>query len=676
MARETGLQFTLEADGLKGVQVIEFQGREGLSRDFEYQIRLASRKPSYAPDAVVDKAAQLNIFQDGELKHQVHGIVSAFVQSDSGSFHSIYEITLVPEFRRLSLRQNSRIFQKKTAKEIISALLGEAALDNYAFSLKREPAVREYCVQYRESDQAFIERLAAEEGIFHYFTYAKGKHTLMFSDDTQTLSSQGPVLYNSSPGAIVPEPFIRTFKRQSEVRPSSVVMKDYSFKKPAYSFLQEHQGTEMNYQRGSYEHYDYPGRYKDDGSGKPFTRFRLEHLRSEALSAEGQSNQPILLPGMKFDMKEHQDGACNRDWLTIEVWHRGEQPQALEEMGGEGQTRYNNRFRVIPGNRPWRPLPNPKPRVDGPQIATVTGPAGEEIFCDEHGRVKVQFPWDREGQSDDKSSCWIRVSQGWAGGNYGMITIPRIGHEVVVSFLEGDPDQPLITGRTYHASNITPYVLPAHKTRSVLRSDTHKGEGFNEIRIEDEASREQIYVHSQKDTDMVTNNIRRDSIGVDEHHTVGRDSYELVQQHSHRTIGKDDYEDIGQDQHQKIGRNLVQRIMMSVRRFVGGGVITQIDGAKQTLLGGNEEKIIGASQRIKVNKDSYLKATEIVLEAGQEFTVKGPGGFIKIDGGGITICGNVVKINEGGSPGKGTAPEEVKPDEPVKPTRPEEPDRR
>lgn len=257
-----------------------------------------------------------------------------------------------------------------------------------------------------------------------------------------------------------------------------------------------------------------------------------------------------------------------------------------------------------------------------------------------------------------------------------MMAIPRIGHEVIVSFLEGDPDQPIITGRTYHATNQTPYVLPEHKTRTLLRTDTHKGNGFNELRFEDEVLREQIYIHAQKDMDVVINHIHRQSVGLDQHLTVHQDQFQRVDRHSHRTIAKDDIEQIGQDHHQLIGRHFVQKIMASFKRFIGGGEITHLDGSRQTAITGGDELLVGAHRRVVVGTDDYLKAEEIVLEAGQSLTVKGPGGFIKLDAGGVTITGNVVKINDGGAPGSGSIPVAIDPETPNKPTLPDAPDRR
>lgn len=678
------LNFTLNVEGLTPETLIvrEYQGQESLSdygncHGFKYQIELASRHTDITPDQIVDKNAWLSIIQNGEVTQIVHGIARAFFKGDTGHQHTFYSLTLVPSIERLSLRQNSRIFQNLSVPEILSVLFQEMGINDYTFSLKRSCQPREFCVQYRETDLEFLHRLAAEEGLVYRFTHEIGKHTIVFGDDSQTYDELNQaVTYNTSPGGHIDTPYVSRLYERSRSDVTNVTFQEYSFKKPAYSFKQEQLGQEIAYQRDGYEHYDAPTRYKDDESGKAFSKYRLEYLRRKSHIAYGQSNHARLQAGVKFTLTDHVDPKCNRSWLIISATHKGTQHQALEEEGGSGATTYNNEFTVIPSHKQWRATPLAKPQVDGPMIAKVVGPAGEEIFCDEHGRVKVHFPWDRESSQDEHSSCWVRVSQGWAGGQYGMIAIPRIGHEVIVSFLNGDPDQPIITGRTYHATNVTPYILPSHKTRTVLKTQTHLGEGFNELRFEDEASREQIYVHAQKDKDVVINNISRESIGLDFHQKVGQHYYQMVTENTHRLVGKNVTEEFGQDHHYKVGRNLVQRVIGAVNQFISGGMVTKIEGGSVTSMSASEEKEIGANQRIVVNNESYLNATNIMLEAKQELTIKGPGGFVKIDGGGITISGNVVKINEGGSPGSGTAPNIIEPELPTKPQEPDEPDRR
>ena len=677
----SGLRFHFKAQSLTddNFDILDFTFIERLSSPFEVKLNLLSRLDNLTPEAIVDQTGLMTWSQGESVERHVHGIVSQFSKGDSGHHHTQYSITLVPALSRLALRQNSRIFQQKSVLAIISTLFSEMGISDYAFSCdaRFESEVREYCVQYRETDFAFISRLAAEVGLFYYFEHTESKHTLIFCDSTRKLSAlKSPFPYNALSGGVADNTFINRFSYQHQIKPASVSLKDYSFKKPQYSFLQSSAGNALTFQKPDYEHFDYPGRYKDDATGIPITQVRQEYLRRDAQEASGQSNIMQAISGFKFDLVDHNDAALNSDWVLTFVRHTGEQGPAAEEANTQKPTRYSNEFRAIPANNPWQAEPTTKPLVTGPQMAIVVGPKNEEIFCDEFGRVKVQFPWDRYANGDDKASCWVRVSQGWAGGQYGFMAIPRIGHEVIVSFLEGDPDQPIITGRAYHSTNVTPYLLPNHKTRTVIKTQSHKAEGFNELRFEDEASREQIFVHAQKDMDVVIKNIHREEIGFDQHITVEQDQFELVKQHRHTTIGQDELAQVGRDQQLLVGRNVVHRVIGMVKRYIGGGIITQIDGGSQTSIAASEEKIIGANQQIKVENESYLKASKIVLEAGDELTIKGPGGFIKIDSGGVTISGSKVKINEGGSPGTGTAPKAVKPEEPTKPSIPETADRR
>ncbi|ASA55378.1 type VI secretion system tip protein TssI/VgrG [Vibrio gazogenes] len=682
-----GFRFTIDGVHDETLVVREYQGEESVSDSFSgprervygfrYQIELASRNADLAAKQIVDKTALLEVIQNGEVTQHVHGIVRHFSKGDTGHSHTFYSVTLVPALERLSLRRNSRIFQEKNILDIFKILFQEMNITDYVFSVKRECALREFCVQYRESDLDFFHRLAAEEGLMYTFTHEKGKHTLVITDNSEGFAPLGsPVPYNALSGGHMTTPYVSTMTEHYQSEVSSVLMQDYSFKKPDYNFAQSMDGADLSYQLSNYEHFDHPGRFKDDANGKAFSQIRLEYLRRTAHTASGKSNDARVQGGVRFELEEHIDSAMNREWLAVSVSHQGSQPQALEEAGGHGATTYANQFTVIPKETLWRATPQPKPQVDGPCIATVVGPKGEEIYCDEHGRVKLHFPWDRYDQSDEKSSCWVRVSQGWAGAQYGFMAIPRIGHEVIVSFLNGDPDQPIITGRTYHATHVPPYILPNHKTRTVLKTQTHQGEGSNEIRFEDQSGVEQIYVHAQKDQDIVINNIHRESVGLDSHRRVGRHLYQMITENVHRLVGKNVNEELGQDFHQKVGRNVVQRIIGKLSQFISGGIIQKIEGAWVAEITASEEKKIGANQRVEVNNESYLKAKKVILDAGDSLTIHGPGGFVKIDKGGVTISGTKVKINEGGSPDKGTAPTMVKPDETNKPQEPEAPDRR
>ncbi|MBY7899285.1 type VI secretion system tip protein VgrG, partial [Vibrio fluvialis] len=324
------------------------------------------------PDMVVDKVAELTLYRDDMLVQRVNGIVRRFTQGDTGHHHTFYSLTLVPALERLSLRHNSRIFQLNTVPEILSILLQEMGINDYAFALTRDSAQREFCVQYRETDLDFLHRLAAEEGLVYSFIHEEGKHTLIFSDASDSLPKLGePIPYNTLAGGMLESPYISALSVHTQSEVSQTALQDYSFKKPAYSFAQQAVGTEMAYQQPDYEHFDAPGRYKDDVSGKAFSQIRLDYLRRNAHTATGKSNQPLLRPGVKFDLQEHLDDTLNRDWLVVSVTSQGTQPQALEEAGGHGATTYANQFSLIPAHRTWRATPQAKPQVDGPMIATV-----------------------------------------------------------------------------------------------------------------------------------------------------------------------------------------------------------------------------------------------------------------------------------------------------------------
>ena len=633
MSSENGLYFNVAIEGLAddAFVVTEFAGEEALSTLFNYRIKLASRQSNFTAQQTVDRNATLTIWQQGEAKRHINGVVRRFAQSNTGHHHSFYELELVPALARLQLRHNCRIFQQQSTVDIIGVILGEMGIDDYAFAVTGSPQTREYCVQYSETDLAFVERLAAEEGIFYSFTHTADSHTVVFSDSAKQLAKlPKPLTYNTMPGGIAETPFIRHWAFNSQVEPSSVQLKDYSFKNPAYGFVADAAGTEMDYQHGTYEHYDYPGRYKADTAGKSFASARLEYLRRDALTAHANSNIAMVAAGCRFDLTDHSDSAMNRDWTVIRCASRGTQPQALEEHGGDGETTFNNEFSSIPGHRPWRPTPITKPMVHGPQIAKVTGPSGEEIFCDEFGRVKVQFPWDRDGKNDDNSSCWVRVSQGWAGAGYGLFALPRIGHEVIVSFLEGDPDQPIITGRTFHATNLSPYDLPANKTRTVLKTQSHQSEGANELRFEDAGGQEEIYVHAQKDQNIVVENNETAHIKVDRTHkvdnndslTVGNNQTISIGNNQDISVDNNRSENVTKDESVSIGGNRSHSVTKDESLMVDGKATEIVKKDKSLTVDSNYSVSVAKNKNETVDKDSIEKiAKKRLFDVGETFAI-------------------------------------------------------
>ncbi|EFB2778384.1 type VI secretion system tip protein VgrG, partial [Escherichia coli] len=288
------------------------------------------------------------------------------------------------------------------------------------------------------------------------------------------------------------------------------------------------EGQHQDYQRTQYEVYDYPGRFKS-AHRQNFARWQMDGWRNNAETARGMSRSPEIWPGRRIVLTGHPQANLNREWQVVASELHGEQPQAVPGRSGSGTT-LNNHFAVIPADRTWRPQPLLKPLVDGPQSAVVTGPAGEEIFCDEHGRVRVKFNWDRYNPADQDSSCWIRVAQAWAGTGFGHLAIPRVGQEVIVDFLNGDPDQPIIMGRTYHQENRTPGSLPGTKTQMTIRSKTYMGSGFNELKFDDATGREQVYIHAQKNMDTEVLNDRTTTVKHDHRETVKNDQTVTIQE--------------------------------------------------------------------------------------------------------------------------------------------------
>ncbi|MBZ5754248.1 type VI secretion system tip protein VgrG [Pseudomonas sp. S5(2021)] len=641
--------FSLQLPVAHDLQVLEFSGREALSTPFAFEVELVSERPDLVLETLLHQPAFLAFAPDGG---GIHGLVHRIAQGESGQRLTRYRLTLVPQLAYLAHRSNQRIFQHLTVPQIVARVLEEhGILAGVGHRFDLGPVVypeREYCVQYDESDLHFIQRLCEEEGIHYHFQHSPDGHVLVFGDDQTVFPTLAPVAYQQDSGLVADQPVVKRFGLRLETRTSRVTRRDYDFEKPR---LTMEAAFQSDFQP-DLEDYDYPGRFVDRSRGKHLAQRALERHRHDYERAEGESDQPSLVSGHFLGLTEHPRADWNQLWLLDEVLHEGKQPQVLEESitsapnlhsatpsprrgegWGEGKLAatefhqgYRNHFTATPWTVPYRPaLRHPKPKVLGSQTAVVTGPAGEEIHCDEYGRVKVQFHWDRHGQADDKTSCWLRVSSSWAGDRYGGIAIPRVGMEVLVTFLEGDPDQPLVTGCLYHAEHVVPYELPANKTRTVFKTlSSPGGGGYNELRIEDRKGQEQIYLHAQRDWDENIEHDQKIRVGHERHDAVEANSYSEYKAEEHRTTHADRKTEIRANDHLTVGNSQHLKI-----------------GAGQFIEAGNE-----------IHLSSGLK---VVLEAGSELTFKAAGSFIKLDASGITMVGPLIRMNSGGSPGKGSA---------------------
>jgi len=629
-------RFLFEISGVKpALLVSRFDLVEGVSVPYELSVELACDDEVKMDDAL-GKEGFLTLTGDGGDRI-VHGVVDRFEHTGSRGRFGLYNARVVPYLQWLSLERDCRIFQNKSVPDIVKEIFQDSKLptDRFDFRLKESYAPVEYCVQYRETDLAFVSRLLEEEGIFYFFEHSDKKHLLVFGDGTvayKEIAGESGVTYNFSQGMAPKEECIYRFAFSRQVRSGKMTRRDYNFEKPGLDLKKDEQAKVHE----KLEVYDYPGRYVEPDRGKRLSKVRLEESMTYYEAADGESTCVRLVPGFKFSLSDHERAAYNRDYFLTKLVTRGEQPQSLQEAAGSGSAgfSYTNRFTAIPASIPFRPARvTRRPVVEGIQTATVVGPKGEEIYTDKYGRVKVKFHWDRDKGRDEKSSCWIRVSSTFAGGQYGAIFTPRIGHEVVVDFLEGDPDRPLITGSVYNADQMPPYELPAEKTKSTTKTDSSiGGKGFNEIRFEDKKGEEQVFVHGQRNLDVRIEKDAMEWIGQDRHLIVKRDQLEMVEGDKHLTVTGDRNE--------------------------------KVDGTVSLKVGTDMQEKVGMKHALDAGQEIHLKAgMKVIIEAGTQVTMKVGGNFVDVGPAGVTIQGTMVKINSGGSAGSGSgsSPDPPKP---------------
>jgi type VI secretion system secreted protein VgrG len=642
--RRIGIATPLETDVLL---LSGFQGDEGISRLFRFDLELLSENESVDFNALVGKNVTFWIVLADGSERYINGQVSRFSQGARDANFTSYHAEVVPWLWFLTRTADCRIFQKKKTPEIIQQIFTDFGFQDYSLRLYGTFAEREYCVQYRETAFNFISRLMEEEGIFYFFEHENGKHTLVLADSPtvhQPCPQQANVRYEKSSGAWQEDDVVLEWRLQQELRPGKYALTDYDFENPATDLGVNVAG------KSTYELYDYPGEYTKRVDGDNRVRIRLQETESPCIVGYGSSDCRVFASGYKFNLTEHYRGSQNQAYVLTSVHHVANQGGDFRS-GSDEDFHYRNTFECIPASTPFRPIRlTPEPVIQGAQTAVVVGPAGEEIFTDKYGRVKVQFHWDRDGKLDENSSCWIRVAQVWAGKKWGSIYTPRIGQEVIVDFLEGDPDKPIITGRVYNAEQMPPYALPDEKTKSTIKSYSSKGGGgFNEIRFEDKKGDEQIFVHGEKDLEIRVKNDRKEWIGEDRHLIVVRDKLEKIERDEHSNVARDRIEKLGRDHNLEVAGKEAIKIGGSHSLTVQGDVIEQFQGNQST----------------QVTQALYIKGMNVVIEGATELTIKVGGNFIDINPGGVFITGTMVMINSGGAAGVGMAGSIVSPISPV-----------
>jgi type VI secretion system secreted protein VgrG len=701
------------AGGESSLSVRRFTAHETVSAPFVLSVWACSTSPDIDLEAIVGKGAGLKIIsglaQALQSTRVWTGVCSHIeqIQAEPTGL-STYYLRIVPELWLLNQRRGNRIYQHLSIPDIVGKLLAEWNITpEYRIDRGRYPKL-EYKVQYAESDFAFVSRLLDEAGIAYVFEEDGGASTLVLADALQEgdLRGGGPIPAVDNPNQAAEAEFVTHVRLSHEVRPGAHTVRDYDFRRPGFALFGE--APKAAPPEDKYEQYEYrPGAFLiEGGSGggtpvaddksvarrdQPFGNKRAERLLGgdrlgkRAVGFDG--NVIDLYPGRIINVGQHPHPELGDGVRLLVV-------ESTIEASPSGEWTVSSL--ALFADTPYLPQGRtPKPEVTGVQSATVVGPGGEEIYVDEFGRVRVQFPWDREGAMDDNSSCWMRVSQGWAGTGYGMLNLPRIGQEVLVGFVNGDPDQPIVVGRVFNAVQQVPYRLPQNKTRSTWKSDSSMGsDGFNEIMFEDLKGNELVWMQAQKNLRKLVKNDETMTIGRDRQKLVGRNELETTGANRVEITGANRTEITGANRLTVIGANEEKLVKGSEIQVTGGDVKTliagdqdvvvrqirrervegdshltingrrvqRIDGKQSLVVHGDRHEKVGQSHLLQVGKTIHIKSgTAIVVEA-PDITLKAPGGFVRVDGGGVTISGTMVKINSGGS--AGSAPD-AQPDTPA-----------
>ncbi len=607
-----------------------FDGTEQVSRPYKFELELYSSELWVDPVKMVGKPSGFSVKGPDDALRFFHGVVRNFsagpvIWSEEYPLRR-YRAEVVPWLTLLKLQRNSRVFQEKTPPDIVEQVFKDAGYTDYKLSLKGSYEKLDFCVQYRESHYDFVSRMMEKAGIFYYFTHDKAKHTLVLADSaTGYVDAEENVVELLS--AFEAQEFgrIESWENRFQITPGKYVVEERSFLTPSKND-QAKEKTKVKWKGvADWEVYDYPGTYgvtKDKfpaATTKGQAVVGIERHEAKANVAHGTSSCMTFSPGAKFKLKFSEvTDENNLKYALTFVRHKAYEPivalrdsqKADEKHADEERTLYSNSFKCIPADVPARPqLRTAKPSVQGPQSATVVGPKNSHIFTDEHGRVKVAFHWDRESKLDDKSSCWLRVAQSWAGAKWGGLFIPRVGHEVLVEFLEGDPDRPIVTGSVYNKDNALPYKLPDESYKSTIKSETvgSKGKNYNEIRFEDKEDKEMFHVHAARDFERIVKN----------------------------------------DDVLKVGFETKEDGKQTIDIFKDRTVTIHEGNEKFEILKGKRDTLVYDKETLVVKSGDHLidvKAGKSTLQAAKSILLKVGGSSIKIDTQGITIKAPQVKI--------------------------------
>jgi type VI secretion system secreted protein VgrG len=684
-----------------------FSLSEELGRLFSLDITAASERGDLKADDLLGKGVSVELQCPRGGVRYFHGFVSRFSRIPRpGTRYYGYQLTAVPWLWFLTRHSDCLIFQNKTLQDIMRDVFSRRGFSDFKFQLSGDYTPWEYCVQYRETDFNFVSRLMEQEGVYYYFEHEKDKHTAVFAD-SPAAHQAFPKYENLTFSALTSiherdQEHVYEWVAESRHHSGKHLYTDYDFTRPNTD-LKTPQSNPGRFAQSEFEIYDYPGEYDKRSDGEQWSRVRMEELRADRETFQGGGDVTGLATGRKFTLSQGPNPVDVGDYLviasSIDLQSNVYESGTVGEMGES----YHCTFTAIKAADQFRPARlTPKPMIHGLQTAVVTGPKGEEIYTDKYGRIKVQFFWDREGKKDENTTCWIRVAEPWAGKRWGSTFTPRIGQEVVVSFLEGDPDQPLVIGSVFNGDQMRPYLGEGldskhkhdPKVTGVKSCSTKGGQGYNEIRFDDNKDREEIFIHAENDSDTRVKHDLREWVGHNRHLIVGPgdkkgekgDQREMVHQDKHLKIRRNHIEQVGGDMQLRVGGidgqgNQDIQIDADKRETIDGesnlhvrkSRNERIDASQSLTVGGDQDEKVGTKHALEAGQEIHLKAgMKVIVEAGTQISLKVGGNFVDISPAGVTIMGTMVLINSGGSPGVGsgsrpTAPTDAKKAAPTEP---------
>ncbi|HEX4135064.1 MAG TPA: type VI secretion system tip protein TssI/VgrG [Bryobacteraceae bacterium] len=614
--------------------VRSFEGEEQLSGLFHYKVEMASSDAALDFTSIVGKSVTLTMQQASGDTHYVNGVVGQFRQSGCDEEFAYYTADIYPWLWMLTMSSNCAVYQNLSTPDIVKKVFSDLGFTDFTDKLTGSYQPREYCVQYRETAFAFVSRLMEQEGIFYFFTHDASSHKLVLADDSTawtTLIGLTSARYTTDQNAWTSEDVISECEIEQSVTSGKFATDDYNFETPDTDLKASAEGPDTT--RSVFE---YPGVYAKQTDGETIASRRLSALELPGSILRGAGRCRAFYAGGKFTLSGHYRDTANTDYVI----------RTLKVAGD--QEHYSNSFEAFPASAAYRPpVTTPAPVIPGTQPAVVVGKAGEEIWTDQYGRVKVQFFWDQVGTNDENSSCWIRVSQPWAGKLWGGIFLPRIGQEVIVAFLDGNPDRPVVVGSLYNASQTVPYTLPDEQTKSTIKSSSSKGgSGFNEIRLEDKAGSEEVYIHAQHDMTVdVSNKLSTTVMKNEVHKVLGLRNMNVSGDENHGNEG-DYISEVKGKLDAKVNGNETHTIQGDYSSTVSGNFTLKVSGNLSIDVSGSVSIKAGSSFANQAGTSlSNKSGTDLTNDAGTTLTNKAAASQT-VDGGGmLTVKGGLVKIN-------------------------------